>query len=418
MELKRVVITGIGGFTPIGNSIEEIYKNLQAGTSGSGPITRFDASNCKTQFACEVKNFDPNLFMDRKEVRKMDLFEQFAIAATTQCFEDSKLDFENTDLDRVGVIWGTGIGGLGSYEPEIRDFYASGTGIPRFSPFTIPKLIPNMAAGQISIKFGLRGISHSVSSACASSSHAIIDAINYIRLGKCDMLISGGSEAPINISAIGGFNAMKALSENNAEMTTASRPFDATRDGFVMAEGGVALLLEELEHAKKRGAKIYAEIVGCGLTSDAYHLTAPHPEGRGTINVMKYALEDANIKPSDIDYINVHGTSTPIGDIIELTSIQKLFGDDAYKINISSTKSMTGHMLGATGAMEAVASIFAIQTGIIPPTINFKQLDEKIDSKLNLTTNEAQQRNVKYVLSNNFGFGGHNSTIIFKKYSE
>ncbi|MBO7053912.1 MAG: beta-ketoacyl-ACP synthase II [Bacteroidales bacterium] len=418
MELKRVVITGIGGFTPIGNSIEEIYKNLQAGTSGSGPITRFDASNCKTQFACEVKNFDPTLLMDRKEARKMDLFEQFAIAATTQCFEDSKLDLANTDLDRIGVIWGTGIGGLSSYEPEVRDFYLSGTGIPRFSPFTIPKLIPNMAAGQISIKFGLRGISHSVSSACASSSHAIIDAINYIRLGKCDMLISGGSEAPINISAIGGFNAMKALSENNAEMMTASRPFDATRDGFVMAEGGVALLLEELEHAKNRGAKIYAEIVGCGLTSDAYHLTAPHPEGRGTINVMKYALEDANIKPSDIDYINVHGTSTPIGDIIELTSIQKLFGDDVYKTNISSTKSMTGHMLGATGAMEAVASIFAIQTGIIPPTINFKQLDEKIDSKLNLTTNEAQQRDVKYALSNNFGFGGHNSTIIFKKYSE
>lgn len=418
MELKRVVITGIGGFTPIGNSIEEIYKNLQAGTSGSGPITRFDASNCKTQFACEVKNFDPNLLMDRKEARKMDLFEQFAIAATTQCFEDSKLDFEDTDLDRIGVIWGTGIGGLGSYEPEIRDFYASGTGIPRFSPFTIPKLIPNMAAGQISIKFGLRGVSYSVSSACASSSHAIIDAINYIRLGKCDMLISGGSEAPINISAIGGFNAMKALSENNAEMTTASRPFDATRDGFVMAEGGVALLLEELEHAKKRGAKIYAEVVGCGLSSDAFHLTAPHPEGLGTINVMKYALEDANIQPSDIDYINVHGTSTPIGDIIELASIQKLFGDAAYKLNISSTKSMTGHMLGATGAMEAVASIFAIQTGIIPPTINFKQLDEKIDSKLNLTTNEAQQRDVQYALSNTFGFGGHNSTIIFKKYCE
>lgn len=418
MELKRVVVTGIGGLSPIGNSIDEIFQNLTAGTSGSGPITRFDAEKCKTRFACEVKNFDPTIYMDRKEVRKMDLFEQFAIAATTECLNDSKLDLESIDRDRIGVIWGTGIGGLGSYEPEIRDFYTSETGIPRFNPFTIPKLIPNMAAGQISIKFGLRGISYATSSACASSSHAIIDALNYIRLGKADMFVTGGSEAPINVSAIGGFNAMKALSENNEEMETACRPFDATRDGFVMAEGGIALLLEEMEHAKKRGAKIYAEIVGCGLSSDAYHLTAPHPEGLGTINVMKYALEDAGIKTSDVDYINVHGTSTPIGDVIELTSIQKLFGDDAYKMNISSTKSMTGHMLGAAGAMEAVASIFAIQTGIIPPTINFKQLDENIDSKLNLTVNEAQKRDVKYVLSNTFGFGGHNSTIIFKKYCE
>lgn len=418
MELKEVVVTGIGGFSPIGNSLDEIFRNLTAGTSGSGPITRFDAANCKTRFACEVKNFDPSLYMDKKEVRKMDLFEQFAVAAATECLKDSKLDLESINKDRIGVIWGTGIGGLGSYEPEIRDFYTSGTNIPRFSPFTIPKLIPNMAAGQISIKFGLRGISYATSSACASSSHAIIDALNYIRLGKADMFVTGGSEAPINVSGIGGFNAMKALSENNEEMLTACRPFDATRDGFVMAEGGVALLLEEKEHAKKRGAKIYAEIVGCGLSSDAYHLTAPHPEGLGTINVMKYALEDAGIKPNDVDYINVHGTSTPIGDIVELSSIQKLFGDAAYKLNISSTKSMTGHMLGAAGAMEAVASIFAIQTGIIPPTINFKHLDENIDSKLNLTVNEAQKRDVVYVLSNTFGFGGHNSTIIFKKYSE
>ena len=418
MELKRVVVTGIGGLSPIGNSIDEIFHNLTVGTSGSGPITRFDASNCKTRFACEVKNFDPSLYMDKKEVRKMDLFEQFAVAAATECLKDSHIDLESIDRERIGVIWGTGIGGLGSYEPEIRDFYQSGTNIPRFSPFTIPKLIPNLAAGLISIKFGLCGISYATASACASSSHAIIDAVNYIRLGKSDMFITGGSEAPINVSAIGGFNAMKALSENNEEMETASRPFDASRDGFVMAEGGVALMLEELEHAKKRGARIYAELCGCGITSDAYHLTAPHPEGRGTINVMKYALEDAHIKPADVDYINVHGTSTPIGDIIELASIQKLFGDEAYKINISSTKSMTGHMLGAAGAMEAVASIFSIQTGIIPPTINFKSLDEKIDGKLNLTINEAQKRDVTYVLSNTFGFGGHNSTIIFKKYSE
>lgn len=418
MELKRVVVTGIGGISPIGKSIDEIFHNLEAGTSGSGPITRFDASNCKTKFACEVKDFDPTIYADKKESRKMDLFEQFAIAAATECLKNSEIDLETIDRDRIGVIWGTGIGGLGSYEHEFKDFCQSGISAPRFSPFTIPKLIPNMAAGLISIKFGLCGISYATASACASSSHAIIDAVNYIRLGKSDMFITGGSEAPINISAIGGFNAMRALSENNEEMETASRPFDVSRDGFVTAEGGVALLLEELEHAKKRNATIYAEIVGCGLTSDAYHLTAPHPEGRGTINVMKNALDDANIKPSDIDYINVHGTSTPIGDIIELASIQKLFGDDAYKINISSTKSMTGHMLGAAGAMETVASIFALQTGIIPPTINFKKLDENIDSKLNLTINEAQQRNVTYVLSNTFGFGGHNSTIIFKKYCE
>ncbi len=418
MELKRVVITGIGGFTPIGNSIDTIFQNLTIGTSGCGPITRFNAEKCKTRFACEVKDFDATQFMDRKEVRKMDLFELFAIAAAEECFKDSKIDFEAINKDRIGVIWGTGIGGVGSYEPELKAWIEQGSDVPRFSPFTIPRLIPNMAAGQISIKFGLRGISYATSSACASSSHAIVDAVNYIRLNKADMMISGGSEAPINISGIGGFNAMRALSENNDEMLTASRPFDATRDGFVMAEGGVALLLEELEHAKKRGAKIYAELVGCGLSSDAYHLTAPHPEGLGTINVMKNALEDANIKPSDIDYINVHGTSTPIGDIVELASIVKLFGDDTYKINISSTKSMTGHMLGAAGAMEAVASIFAIQTGIIPPTTNFKTLDENIDSKLNLTLNEAQKRDVEYVLSNTFGFGGHNSTLIFKKYSE
>lgn len=418
MELKRVVVTGMGGITPIGNSIDEIYQNLTAGTSGSGPITRFNAENCKTKFACEVKNFNPELYLDKKDARKMDLFEQFAVAAAGECLKNSRIDLESINKDRIGVIWGTGIGGLTSYEAEVKDFFSSENGIPRFSPFTIPKLIPNMAAGQISIRYGLRGISYATSSACASSSHAIIDAVNYIRLGKSDMFVTGGSESPINISGIGGFNAMKALSENNNEMQTACRPFDATRDGFVMAEGGVALLLEELEHAKQRGATIYAEIVGCGLSSDAYHLTAPHPEGLGTINVMKNALDDAQISPSDIDYINVHGTSTPIGDVIELTSIQHLFGEDAYKLNISSTKSMTGHMLGAAGAMEAVASIFAIQKSIIPPTINFKQLDEKIDSKLNLTVNEAQHRDVTYVLSNTFGFGGHNSSIVFKKYRE
>lgn len=417
MDYKRVVITGIGGITPIGNTIEDIYKNLTAGTSGSGPITRFNAENCKTRFACEVKNYDPAKYFDRKEVRKMDLFEQFAVASAYECLQDSNIDLEQIDKDRIGVIWGAGIGGAGSYEEEMAEF-AKGNGTPRFSPFFIPKMIPNMAAGQISIKFGLRGMSFTTASACASSSHAIIDAINYIRIGKIDMLVTGGSEAPVNMSGIGGFNAMKALSENNDEMYTASRPFDASRDGFVMAEGGVALLLEELEHAKKRGAKIYAEIAGWGLSSDAYHLTAPHPEGLGTINVMKYALQDAGITPKDIDYINVHGTSTPIGDITELISIQKLFGDDAYALNISSTKSMTGHMLGAAGAMEAVASVFAIQTGIIPPTINFKTLDERIDSKLNLTINDPQKRDVTYVLSNTFGFGGHNSSIIFKKYRE
>lgn len=418
MELKRVVVTGIGGFTPIGNSLEEIFHNLTAGTSGSGPITRFNAEMCKTRFACEVKDFDPSLYLDKKEIRKMDLYEQYAIAASVECIKDSFIDIENINKDKFGVIWGTGIGGIGSYEPEIREYYEAGGGAPHFSPYTIPKLLPNMSAGLISIRFGLRGISYVVSSACSSSSHAIIDAVNYIRLGKAEMMISGGSEAPINLSGIGGFNAMKALSENNDEMYTASRPFDSSRDGFVIAEGGVALLLEEKEHAIQRGAKIYAEIAGCGLSSDAYHFTAPHPEGIGTINVMKYALKDAGIKPSDIDYINVHGTSTPMGDVVELTSIQKLFGEAAYKVNMSSTKSMTGHMLGAAGAVEALASIFAIQTGTIPPTINFRELDPNIDPKLNLTVNKAQHRDVTYVMSNNFGFGGHNSTLIFKKFSE
>ena len=415
MEFKRVVVTGIGAFTPIGNTVEEIFKNLKVGVSGSAPITYFNVEKFKTKFACEVKNFDISLYVDRKEARKMDPYAHFAMAAAEECLKDSKLDLENVDLDSIGVIWGSGIGGLSTFQTEVTAF-AQGDGTPRFNPFFIPKMISNIAAGYISIKYGLRGASYATTSACASSTHAMIDAFNYIRMGKAKAYITGGSEATINESGIGGFNAMKALSENNEEMESASRPFDVTRDGFVMGEGGVALMFEEYEHAIARGAKIYAEVAGGAMSSDAYHLTAPHPEGLGAGNVMKWAVEDAGIKLTDIDYINVHGTATPLGDIAETNAIKRLFGDHAYKLNISSTKSMTGHLLGATGAMESVACIFAIQKGIIPPTINFKVADPNIDSKLNLTLNEAQERNVEYALSNTFGFGGHNGSIIMKKF--
>ncbi len=415
MELKRVVVTGIGAFTPIGNTVEEIFKNLKNGVSGSVPITYFNTEKFKTKFACEVKNFDISLYVDRKEARKMDPYAHFAMAAAAECLQDSKLQLDTIDLDSIGVIWGSGIGGLTTFQTEVTAF-AQGDGTPRFNPFFIPKMISNIAAGYISIRYGLRGASYATTSACASSTHAMIDAFNYIRLGKAKAYITGGSEATINESGVGGFNAMKALSENNDEMVSASRPFDGTRDGFVMGEGGVALLFEEYEHAIARGAKIYAEVAGGGMSSDAHHLTAPHPEGLGAGNVMKWAIEDAGIKLTDIDYINVHGTATPLGDIAETNAIIKLFGDHAYKLNISSTKSMTGHLLGAAGAMETVASIFALQTGIVPPTINFKEADPNIDSKLNLTLNEAQQRNVEYALSNTFGFGGHNGSIILKKY--
>lgn len=417
MELKRVVVTGIGAFTPIGNTVEEIFKNLKVGVSGCGPITYFDTEKFKTKFACEVKNFDISTYVDRKEARKMDPYAHFAMAAAAECLEDSKLDLEKIDLNSIGVIWGSGIGGLTTFQTEVTAF-ALGDGTPRFNPFFIPKMISNIASGYISIRYGLRGASYATTSACASSTHAMIDAFNYIRLGKAKAFITGGSEATINESGIGGFNAMKALSENNEEMVTASRPFDVSRDGFVMGEGGVALMLEEYEHAKARGAKIYAEMVGGGMSSDAHHLTAPHPEGLGAMNVMKWAIEDAGISVTDIDYINVHGTSTPLGDIAETTAIKNLFGEHAYKLNISSTKSMTGHLLGATGAMETLATIFALQTSTIPPTINFKNADPNIDSKLNLTLNVAQQRNVEYALSNTFGFGGHNGSVILKKYKE
>ncbi|MDR0940722.1 MAG: beta-ketoacyl-ACP synthase II [Bacteroidales bacterium] len=415
MELKRVVVTGIGAFTPIGSTVEEVFKNLETGVSGSAPITHFDTEKFKTKFACEVKNFDVTQYVDRKEARKMDPYTHFAMAAAHDCVLDSQLELDKEDLDKIGVIWGAGVGGLTTFQVEIAAF-AKGDGSPRFNPFFIPKMISNIAAGYISMKYGLRGPSYTATSACASSTHAMIDAFNYIRLGKAVAFVTGGSEATINECGIGGFNAMKALSENNAEPESASRPFDVSRDGFVMGEGGVALLFEEYEHAIARGAKIYAEVVGGGMSSDAYHLTAPHPEGAGAATCMAAAIQDAGLNITDIDYINVHGTSTPLGDLAETTAIKKLFGDHAYKVNISSTKSMTGHLLGAAGAMEAVACILALQKGIVPPTIHCKNLDPQIDPKLNLTLNVAQKRNVEYALSNTFGFGGHNGTICLKKY--
>ena len=417
MELKRVVITGVGVVTPIGNTVSEFWNNLINGVSGSELITRFNAENFKTKFACEVKNFNPEDHFDRKEARKLDLFTMFALVATGQAMTDSGLDTEKIDLDRAGVIFGSGIGGFGTFHSELKN-YLENPDIPRFNPFFIPKIIPDISAGQISIKYGFRGPNYATVSACATSTHSIIDAFNLIRLNKASIFIAGGSEAAINEPGVGGFNAMQALSTNNDEYKTASRPFDGTRDGFVIGEGSGALILEELEHAKARGAKIYAELVGGGMTADAYHLTAPHPDGIGAANVMKFAIQDANLKPEDIDYVNVHGTATLLGDIAETKAIKKVFGDHAYKLNISSTKSMTGHLLGAAGAVESIVCTLATLNDIVPPTINFKTPDPEIDPGLKLTLNKAEKRTVNVALSNTFGFGGHNSSVVVKKYAD
>lgn len=414
MNLKRVVVTGLGALTPLGNTVEEYWKGLSNGVSGAAPITRFDASLFKTQFACEVKGLDVEQFIDRKEARKMDLFTQMGLIAADQAILDAGIDLEKSNLNRIGVILGSGIGGLKSFQDEVTDF-AKGDGTPRFNPFFIPKMIADICAGHVSIKYGFRGPNFVTVSACASATNAIIDAFNYIRLGKADIIVSGGTEATITEAGVGGFNALKALSQRNDSPQTASRPFDKERDGFVLGEGAGILIIEEYEHAKARGAKIYAEIVGGGMSADAYHLTAPHPEGLGASNVMIAALEDAGLKPQDIDYVNVHGTSTPLGDISEVKAIQKVFGEHAYNINISSTKSMTGHLLGAAGAIEAIASILAIQNSLVPPTINHFTDDEEFDSRLNLTFNKAQKREIRAALSNTFGFGGHNASLIFKK---
>ncbi len=416
MDLKRVVVTGIGALTPVGNTLPEFWEGLKAGRSGAVPITKFDCALFKTRFACELKGYDPSKFMDRKESRKLDPSTQYAMVATDEAIKDSGMLLDSIDPDRVGVIWGSGIGGLLTFQEEVKGF-AKGDGTPRFNPFFIPKMIPDISAGHISIKYGFRGPNYAVVSACATSTHAIYDAYTHLRLGKADMFVTGGSEAAICEAGVGGFNAMKALSERNDSPETASRPYDKDRDGFVLGEGAGALILEEYEHAKARGAKIYGEIIGGGMSGDAYHITAPHPEGAGITKVMGYALADAGLKPSDIDYINTHGTSTPLGDIGELKAIQHVFGEHARKLNISSTKSMTGHLLGAAGAIEVIACLMAIRDGIIPPTINHFTDDEGLDSSLNLTFNKAQKRNVDYALSNTFGFGGHNASIIVKKHS-
>lgn len=415
MELKRVVVTGLGALTPLGNNVNDYWEALINGTSGANFITRFDASKFKTRFACEVKGFDPNNHFDRKEGRKLDLFSQFAMVATEEAFQDSGIILENTNLDRVGVIWGSGIGGLETFQKECMEF-AKGDGTPRFNPFFIPKMIADIASGHISIKYGFRGPNFTTVSACASSTNAMIDAFNYIRLGKADIIFSGGSEAAVNEAGVGGFNALQALSVRNDSPQTASRPFDLDRDGFVLGEGAGTVVLEELEHALKRGAKIYAELMGGGLSADAYHMTAPHPEGIGASRVMTYALEDAGMKPEELDYINVHGTSTPLGDPQEIKAIQKVFGDHSYKLNISSTKSMTGHLLGAAGAIEAIASILSVVNDCVPPTINHFTDDPAFDTGLNFTFNKAQKRTVNAALSNTFGFGGHNASVIFRKF--
>ena len=414
MSLKRVVVTGLGALTPVGHTAEETWTNLLAGKSGAGPITRFDASLFKTHFACEVKDFVPNDLLDRKEARRMDRFTQFGMVVADEAIADSGLDFEKENPDRIGVIWGSGIGGIDTFFDQVKGFVDNDLN-PRFNPFLIPMMISDITPGRISMKHGLRGPNYTTVSACASSTNALIDAFNLIRLGKADVIVSGGSEAAINPVGMGGFNAMNALSTRNDDPMTASRPFDAERDGFVMGEGGAGIILEEYEHAKARGAKIYAEMVGGGLSADAHHLTAPHPEGLGARNVMANAIEDAGLKPEDIDYVNVHGTSTPLGDIAETKAIQKVFGEHAYQLNISSTKSMTGHLLGAAGAVEAMASIMAIHTGMVPPTINHFNDDENLDPKLNFTFHSAQEREVRAALSNTFGFGGHNASVLFKK---
>ncbi len=416
MELKRVVVTGLGALTPIGNSLSEYWEGLTSGKSGAAPITHFDASLFKTQFACEIKNWDVNDHFDRKEARKMDKFSQYAMVSVEEAIADSALLDSNPDLDRIGVIWGSGIGGFNSFQDEAESFF-KGDGTPRFNPFFIPRMIADIAAGHISIKYGFRGPNYVTVSACASSTNALIDAFNYIRLGKANVIISGGSEAAVNEMGVGGFNALKALSTRNDSPKTASRPFDAERDGFVLGEGAGALILEEYEHAVKRGAKIYAEVIGGGMSGDAYHMTAPHPDGIGAKNTMKYALEDANIDPSQIDYVNVHGTSTPLGDVAEVKAIQEVFGDSAYSLNISSTKSMTGHLLGAAGAIEAIACVMSVKNDIVPPTINHFTDDPELDNNLNFTFNGAQKRTVNFALSNTFGFGGHNTSVIVKKYA-
>lgn len=417
MELKRVVVTGLGAITPIGNTVPEVWDSAVKGVSGAAPITHFDASKFKTQFACEVKGFRAEDYIDPKEARKMDLFCQYSVAAAKQALEDSGMDLSKEDLDRIGVIYGVGIGGIHTFEGEMMYFDQVKEKGPKFSPFFIPKMISDLSVGHISIIFGLRGPNFVTTSACASSTNALIDAFNYVRLGKANAIIAGGAESAVSVAGVGGFSSMKAISTRNDDPQGASRPFSKSRDGFVLGEGGAALILEEYEHAVARGAKIYAEMVGGGLSADAYHMTAPHPEGHGAVLVMKNAIEDAGMSIEDIDYINVHGTSTPLGDIAELKAIKQLFGEHAYKMNISSTKSMTGHLLGAAGAVEAMLSVLAVKNDIIPPTINFQEGDEdpEIDYNLNLTFNTAQKRVVRAALSNTFGFGGHNACVLFKK---
>jgi 3-oxoacyl-[acyl-carrier-protein] synthase II len=417
MELKRVVVTGLGALTPIGNTVSEYWNGLVSGKSGANNITYFDASNFKTQFACELKGFNAEDFMDRKLARKMDRFAQYAIVSSEEAIADSRLIEDNVDKDRIGVIWGAGIGGLETFQNEVLGF-AAGNGTPRFNPFMIPKMIPDIAPGIISIRNGFRGPNFATVSACASSANALIDGLNYIRLGHADVIVSGGSEAGVSISGIGGFNALHALSTRNDSPETASRPFDKERDGFVLGEGGGCLILEEYEHAKKRGAKIYAELIGGGLSADAHHMTAPHPEGIGAIKVMENCLRDANVDLKKIDTVNMHGTSTPLGDVAESKALYDVFGEHLYSMNINSTKSMTGHLLGAAGAVEAISSILSINYGVIPPTINHSTSDESIDQKINFTFNKSQNREVTYAMSNTFGFGGHNACVLFKKFEE
>lgn len=418
MELKRVVVTGLGAVTPLGNTVPQLWDSVVNGKSGAGPITHFDTTNFKTKFACEVKNFDAAEFIDRKEVRKMDLCSQYAIVAADEAIADAKIEVEKENLDKIGVIFGIGIGGIKTFEEEVLGYAKTKDTIgPKFNPFFIPKMISDIGPGHVSIKYGFRGPNFTTTSACASSTNAIVDAFNYIRLGKANIIVTGGAEAAITEAGVGGFSSMHAISTRNDSPETASRPFSASRDGFVIGEGGACLILEEYEHAKARGAKIYAELAGCGLSADAYHITAPHPEGLGAMLVMNNALEDAEMKPEDIDYINVHGTSTPLGDIAETKAIKQVFGESAYKLNISSSKSMTGHLLGATGALEALICVLSVKNDIVTPTINFTEGDEdpEIDYKLNFTFNKAQKREVRAALSNTFGFGGHNASVIFKK---
>ncbi len=414
MKLRRVVVTGLGALTPIGNNVEEYWNNLINGVSGAAPITYFDTTNFKTKFACEVKNFNVEDFIDRKEARKMDKYAQYAIVATEEAIKDAKFDFDVLDKDRAGVIWGSGIGGLETFQEEVIN-WANGSGVPKFNPFFIPKMIADIAGGHISIKYGLRGPNFTTVSACASSTNAMIDAFNYIRLGHADVMVTGGSEAAVTIAGMGGFNAMHALSTRNDDPKTASRPMDKDREGFVLGEGAGALILEEYEHAIARGATIYCEVGGGGMSADAHHITAPHPEGLGARNVMINCLRDAGLKPEDVDGVNMHGTSTPLGDIAESKAIMEVFGEHAYTLNLNSTKSMTGHLLGAAGAIETIASILSIKHGIVPPTINHFTDDENIDPKLNFTFNKAQKRDMKVVMSNTFGFGGHNACVLVKK---